>query len=173
MIAKDKMEVLEQQFQRIFTLPVTRTTFRELQSAISTALDNDNNRTNSFIDDLLFNRDNSDFPGMNDFIKHYSIPLRVAKQVHENGEVLSMLTTDVGTQGNSGQPIFSISIRRVDGGEFHFLTDTGGFLQVAEHILTRAETIVNVQAGRTALGNVRERLEKMSKSIDNLINQAS
>lgn len=166
MIAKEKMEVLEQQFQRIFTLPVTRTTYRELENAILTAFDGDTEKSNTFIDDLLQNKKVNQ-PGIAEFVKQFSIPFRVAKQVHDNGEVLSMLTTDVGIQG--GNLIYSIRIRRIDGGEFSFLTDTGGFLQVAEHILSRAESVTANPTGKAVVSSLKPRLEAMKESINRLI----
>lgn len=167
MISQDKLEVLEQQFQRIFTLPVTRTTFRELQSVVSTAFDGDNEMTNAFIDDLLQNKKINETDFIADFMKEYSIPLRVAKQVHDSGEVLSMLTTDVGMQG--GNMLYSVRIRRIDGGEFTFITDTGGFLQIAEHILARAESTTSNSAGKGIMNSMRSRLKGMQEILSRLL----
>jgi len=167
MLSQDKLEVLEQQFQRIFTLPVTRTTYRELQNVISTAFDGNNEKAISFIDSLLQNRKDSESDQIADFVKEYCIPVRVAKQVHDNGEVLSMLTTDVGMQ--QGNMIFSVRIRRIDGGEFSFLTDTGGFLQIAEHILSRVESMSTNPTGRAVIGSLKPRLEEMQDAISRLL----
>jgi len=167
MLSQDKMEVLENQFQRIFTLPVTRTTFRELQNVISTAFDGNNEKTISFIDSLLQNRKDSESDQIADFVKEYCIPVRVAKQVHDNGEVLSMLTTDVGMQ--AGNMIFSVRMRRIDGGEFSFLTDAAGFLQIAEHILSRIESVSTNQTGRAVIGSLKPRFEEMLETVSRLM----
>jgi hypothetical protein len=164
MIERNKMEVLEQQFQRIFTLPVTRTTYRELQNAILTAFDGNSERANKFLNHLVLNE--VEYPEMEDFVKHYSIPLRVSKQVQDSGEVLSMISTDVSMQNCN--MIFSAHIRRVDGGEFSFITDITGFLQIAEHILNRTESVGANPAGKAMITSLHSRLDEMKKTVERL-----
>jgi hypothetical protein len=168
MIDEEKMEQLIQQFQRIFTLPVTSLTFRELHSAISTALNGDNLAIQSFMDALLTNSFNyPDDPRMEDFFKDFSVPFKVAKQIHDNGEVLSMLSTDIGTQGES--LVFQVRSRRIDGGEFKFITDANGFLQVAEHIISRLSSTKSTLTGKGAISGLRTRLEALENQIRELV----
>jgi len=166
MISEEKMDVLNQQFQRIFTLPVTRLTFRELQMALSTALNNDAKSIQSVTEQLLSNEFTSD-SNLEEFFKEYSVPFRVAKQIQDNGEVLSMLSTDIGTQGDN--LLFQVRIRRIDGGEYTFITDAGGFLQVAEHIVQRLGSTKGTLAGRGAITNLEGRLQTLQKSIGQLL----
>lgn len=162
MISDDNMAVLEQQFQRIFTLPVTRLTFRELQSAISTALNEDTDAAQS-VSNALLTDDYPDNPRMESFFKEYAVPFKVAKQIQDNGEVLSMLSTDIGSQGDV--LLFQVRIRRIDGGEFTFVTDATGFIQVAEHIISRIATTKNSLAGKGTISTVKPRLEALEKTI--------
>jgi Family of unknown function (DUF5414) len=161
MINEEKMEVLNQQFQRIFTLPVTRLTFRELQSAIATALNEDNEAARHLIEGLLSNQPNHS--SMEPFFKNYSVPFRVAKQIQDNGEVLSMLTTDVGSQGEN--LAFQVRMRRIDGGEFTFITDASSFLQIAEHIISRLASTASTPAGKGTISHLQPRLEALGKAI--------
>lgn len=158
------MEVLNQQFQRIFTLPVTRLTFRELQSAIANALNNDNEAIIKLTESLL---SNSNIPNLEPFFEKYSIPFRVAKQIQDSGEVLSMLTTDIGTQGEN--LLFQNRMRRIDGSEFNFITDSAGFLQVAEHIISRFSATTSNPSGKSAINSLRNRLETLKEDIQRLL----
>lgn len=166
MIDETKMEVLNHQFQRIFTLPVTRLTFRELQSAIATALNDDNEAIKNLIDSLLTDT-YPDIPNMESFFEKYSIPFRVAKQIQDNGEVLSMLTTDIGVQGEN--LLFQNRMRRIDGGEFTFITDSAGYLQVAEHIVSRLASTSSSLAGKGAISSLKGRLETMKDEIQKML----
>lgn len=166
MINAEKMDVLNQQFQRIFTLPVTRLTFRELQMALSTALNNDP-KTIQTVTEALLSNEFPDEPKLEGFFKEFSVPFRVAKQIQDNGEVLSMLSTDVGTQGEN--LLFQVRIRRIDGGEYTFITDAGGFLQVAEHIVQRLGSTTGTLAGKGTMSGLEGRLEALQKSIGQLI----
>lgn len=165
MINEEKMEVLNQQFQRIFTLPVTRLTFRELQTAIATALNEDHEAAKTLIESLL--TDQPRHASMETFFKKYSVPFKVAKQIQDNGEVLSMLTTDIGSQGDN--LLFQARMRRIDGGEFTFVTDSLGFLQVAEHIISRMANITSTPSGKAMISHLKPRLEALEKSIKDLI----
>lgn len=165
MIDDEKMEVLNQQFQRIFTLPVTRLTFRELHNAISTALSDDQEATQSIVEALLTNNF-PDEPKMEEFCRNYAIPFRVAKQIQDNGEVLSMLSTDIGSQGEN--LLFQVQIRKINGGEYTFITDAPGFLQVAEHIVSRLASTTSTLAGRGIISSLQPRLAALKKDIGKL-----
>lgn len=165
MLNEEKMEALNHQFQRIFTLPVTRLTFRELQSTISTAFDGDAAEVQSLIESLLRNNV-PHHTNLEPFFQKYAIPFRVAKQIHDNGEVLSMLTTDIGAQGEN--LLFQVSIRRMDGGEFKFIADASGFLQIAEHIMDRLASTSSTLIGKGAINALQPRLESLEKTVKKL-----
>jgi hypothetical protein len=165
MLNEEKMEVLNQQFQRIFTLPVTRLTFRELQSTISTAFDGNAAEMQSLIESLLMNNFPDD-SNLEPFFQKYAVPFRVAKQIQDRGEVLSMLTTDVGTQGEN--LLFQVSIRRMDGGEFKFMSDAGGFLQIAEHIIDRLASTSSTLVGKGAINGLQPRLKSLEETVKKL-----
>jgi hypothetical protein len=166
MINKENMEILNGQFQRIFTLPVTRLTFRELQNTIATALNDDPEGTHSLTEALLTNNLPDD-PILKSFFKEYCIPFRVAKQIQDHGEALSMLSTDIGTQGENF--IFQVSIRKMDGGEFRFIADANTFLQIAEHIISRLSSTASTLAGKGVISELKPRLASLEKDINQLI----
>lgn len=165
MINEEKMEELNKQFQRIFTLPVTKLTYRELLNTVSTALNEDSEATQSLAEGLLKNNSPDD-PIMENFFKEYCIPFRVAKQIQDYGEALTMLSTDIGAQGEN--LIFHVSIRKMDGGEFTFIADAGSFLQIAEHVISRLSNTTSTLVGKAAVRGLHSRLEALETSIGNL-----
>lgn len=168
MFNKEKMDILLRQFQRIFTLPLTRSTYRELQNAVLSAYEGDPEKANQFIEALLVDGENSKVKDASEkeFIKKYCIPARVAKEVHDRGEVLSMMTSDMGVQGE--KLIFSSRIRRIDGQEFYFITDTEGMMQVMEHIFSRFRDASNTAVGKGVISGQKERLESLQEMINDL-----
>ena len=164
------MQILGEQFQRIFTLPLTRSTFRELQNAISVAAQGDQENSDRFLRALLEGKD-PDTKVMDmkvhEFIHQFSIPSRVAKEVHDRGEALSMMTSDMVMKGDS--VLFSTRIRRIDGGDFHFVTDAEGFLQVLQHYIARFRDASRTEVGQKMLENQKESLKKIRDILDTMI----
>lgn len=168
MFKKEKLGTLKAQFQRIFTLPLTRTTFREISNAVLTASEGDTQKANTFIESLILNGGDaaSKEPETKEFISQFSIPTRVAKEVHDRGNVLSMLTTDVGLRGDS--LVFSSRLRRTDGGDFHFVADTDGILQLMDHFVIRLRDGGKEEKGKESIKKAKERISTLSKHLDEL-----
>lgn len=164
MFSKEKMEILNLQFQRIFALPMSRLTYRELQNAIVTAADGDLQKVNQVIDSLF--KGGAEDLALKEFVEHYKVNFRVARQVQDSGDVLSLLTTDIGTQGEKF--LFSVRIRRIDGGEFNFITDTEGMIQTAEHIVGQFEELKKSTMGKGTLADSKGRLEHLKARLERL-----
>lgn len=170
MLQNDRLEELSLQFQRIFTLPVTRTTFRELHNAVLALTKGNAEEANAFMDKLVFperDKEKAADPLLREFFKNYAVPVRVAKEVHERGEALSMLTTDMGVRGEN--LLFSTRIRRIDGQEFHFLADPEGLLHVVEHLLARLNDANRSDIGKEILEDFKPRLEKVRDMAERLV----
>ena len=167
MLQKEKLEYLTLQFQRIFTLSVTRTSFRELHNAVLDAMEGNEQEAKDFLESLInpdkVNEKTEDLL-FRDFLKTYSVPVRVAKEVHERGEVLSMLATDMGIRGDN--LLFSTRIRRIDGKEFHFMSDPEGVLHVLEHFLARLNDAGHSDKGKEILEAYMPRLEKIKALLE-------
>ena len=171
MFSKQKTTVLGEQFQRIFTLPLTRSTFRELQNAILIAAEGDQEKANIFLAALLEKKDPDTRVmdmRLHELIQQFSVPARVAKEVHERGEAMSMMTSDMSVQGEN--VIFSTRIRRIDGSDFHFVADAAGFLQVLHHYVSRFVDATRTEVGQKIVSSQKGTLIAIRDLLDKLIN---
>src|SRR5436190_11448544 len=123
MITKEELDQLNNTLLRVFSLPMSRLTLREVQNAISTSvpgnIDIGNKIYNSFLTGNIPNEfdDEEQFA---DLVNKYSVQVRIAKEVAELGEFMNIFSCDFVTQGN--QVYFDNRMRRLDGQEYHFLS---------------------------------------------------
>lgn len=170
MIDKQKLDLLDHQFQRIFIIPVTKSSFRELQNAVMAAMEGNIEKTNNFLQALVTGDASGakiHDAGLREFIKKFSFPTRIAKEVHDRGEVLGMITSDMGIQGDN--VIFSCRLRRIDGAEFHYITEMEGLLHVVEHYVARFEAGAQTDKGRPIAAKYKQRLAKLQQMLAKLV----
>lgn len=153
MLDEKKMEELEHTLQRIFGLKVGRTTFREAQNAIL-AIVNGNKDDATELLEIFLTGDIKDsqlvkhsLNQMRTLISHYSVPLRLARDVYERGDFLQVITSDTVFQND--RPMFVNRIKRVDGKEHQFICDVQSTLHLINHFLSRLQELeTSNQKGR-------------------------
>lgn len=144
---KKEILPLQQALRRIFALPISRSTFREIQSALIRITEGNRELAQTYLD-LLTKGETKDTPSQYaEIIEEFHIRTRLALEVLEKGDFLNFLSSDI---AQAGQQVYFINrIRKVDGGEFQFLTDPDSILQVTEHF---AHRLVELKEGNKEFG---------------------
>lgn len=168
-----QIEQLNRSFKRIFSLPISRMTIRELQDAISAAMQGHQDASKSIYDSLLqgellegFNPDiRSDIQSL---IDTYSFQARLARDVAEYGEFLNSFTCDFLQQAN--QVYFINRMRRLDGQEYHFLSAPENNIRLAHMFITRLQELKKAATnGLTLDPRLLDELAKIKATIDSLL----
>lgn len=164
MLNKEQTTLIDQSLTRIFALPITRSTYREIQNAILRSLDGSREKT-QFILEMLFKGNVVDDPVLKEIVQHYSVKTRLARDVMERGDFISLLTSDI-TKANDKALLIN-RIRRVDGDEFQFLTDSDNTLNILEHFIGRLQEIKNQDPSFSK--NYKNRLKQLSDDLKTLL----
>src|ERR1700722_1224116 len=127
MIDEKKISFAKRALKRIFALPINRSTYREMHSAFQNILEGNVEQANTLLEVLLIGDANSEkaknFPKkeLQSLIEEFSTLVWTAKDVFERGDFISLVTSDMISTPN--QQVFSNRMKRIDGKEFHFITD--------------------------------------------------
>lgn len=173
MLDEKKITNIHRLLQRVFALPVTKSTFRELQNGILNLMDGNRDEANLFLETLLRAEvksglvEDGDKAALEKLIDTFSIPSWVAKDVHEKGEFINLITSDILTQNN--QVLCANRIRRIDGEEFQFLTDPDSTLQLLQHFLIRIQELAKNERTRQVIIRNRPQLETLRHKLDELL----
>jgi hypothetical protein len=168
-----KFEELDKSFKRILTMPMSKSTFRQLQNAIFATAEKNIENANDLIESLLTGNVKKDTlksvskGSLDSFFINYAVPLSVARDVAEKGEFVSLITSDI--IPHPSLAILSSRIRLVDGEEFQFLTDPESTMQFARHFLTRLQEFSQIESGKNVLTHHKEELKNIRNTLDEMI----
>lgn len=178
MIDPKKAQQLDFAFQRILTLPVSRSSFRQIQNAILFCLDGDREAASQLLDAFLGveleneqAKKKSKEPAMQKLIERYALPIGVAREVSERGDFLSLMTSDV--INHPEMPLFGNRIRRIDGQEFDFITNAESAIQLLHHFSSRLQEMDRLEKPREVLKGLKNELISLKSRVDQLIQNAS
>ncbi len=174
MITEQQVEQLNRSFKRIFALPISRMTLRELQNALSTTLPKPEEHQGLYAS--LLNgelqdhfKKNGDISELMDLINTYSTPTRMAREVAEMGEFMNSFSCDFLQQGNN---VFFVNrMRRIDGQEYQFLSAPEINIRLGRMFINRLRDLKKA-VGAKALQmdpSVTEELKQLKKDIDDLL----
>ncbi len=162
---------IEAVLKRIFCQKVTRSTIREVQNGFMACTKNDQELSRDLLETILSGQLQGGFSShpLADHIKkimsEFTIPLRVAKEVFERGEFVSMVTSDI--LKNEGDIAFLNRIRRVDGEEFSFISDPVSTLHLLHHFTARVQELEQnkdlLQAMKGDLVSLKDKLEALTR----------
>lgn len=174
MINSEQLKLVKNSLKRIFSLPITRSTFKEVQSTIFNAVDRDQDNANSLLESLMTGemKQNGETPPesrqtMESLIDEFCIPTRLSRDILEKGEFINFMSSDLLRQGNTA--LFTNYVRRVDGEQFQFFAEPEGFIRLLEHFTGRLEEIQRIDKSKKFLKGHAEELEKLKERIDQLI----
>ncbi|MBA2729064.1 MAG: DUF5414 family protein [Parachlamydiaceae bacterium] len=170
MIDAKKIKQMDLAFQRILILPMTRSTFRQMQNVIFQSVDGNREEANTILEALITNANKKgqtpDTP-LQDFFDRYTIPVGVAREVAERGEFVSLVTSDI--ISHPQMPIFGNRIRRVDGKEFDFISDAESCVQLLQHFSIRLQEMDKAEKSRNVLKGLKSELTTLKNRIEELI----
>lgn len=170
MIDAKKLKQMDLAFQRILILPVTRSTFRQMQNVIFQTVEGSREEAGTLLEALLTNQKKAgqtpDTP-LQEFLDRYSVPVSVAREVAERGEFVSLVTSDI--INHPQMPIFGNRIRRVDGKEFDFISDAESCLQLMQHFSTRLQEMDKAEKTKNVLKGLKSELQTLKKRVEELI----
>lgn len=164
--------LFEGNMRRIFAMKINRSTFRELHHVILTCVNQDKNKAEFLFESLLTGQIKQTLSNekqrhiLEDIIKNFTIPARLAKEIHEKGEFVNVISADV----LSFQEEYVILNRfcRIDGEELTFLSDPASTLNIIQHLIGRLYEIKGTPKGKEALAKhkgaltvLRERLKQL------------
>ena len=169
MIEEVQFNQIRKELSRIFALPITRSTMREVQNALAVICPQDSN----LLFQTLISGENDKPTELStnenklmEIIDDFSVSVKVAKDVYERGEFINLVSSDIIAQPN--RVAFLNRIRRVDGEEIHFFTDTRGTINLLNHLLERLQELKKNDIGRESLKNSKEALSTVKQRIDQL-----
>jgi len=141
MFDETTMDLISRGLQRVFSMKITRSTFREVQNVIFTATKEQNGGADTFLKALLTGEDKDKLATgaalekLNRILDQYTIPISLSKEVLERGEFLNLLTSELVKNGDN--TFFVNRVRRIDGEEFQFITDPSSTLHILQHFINR------------------------------------
>lgn len=172
MIDAKKIQQLDVAFQRILTLPVSKSTFRQMQNAVLFCFDGDRELASKVIEAILTGKQ-KDSPADSELqmlIERFALPMNVAREVAERGDFLSIVTSDI--INHPEMPIFGNTIRCVDGREFNFITNAETAIQLLHHFSARLFEMDKLEKSRDVLKGFKKELVSLKARIDQLIQAA-
>lgn len=174
MVVNEKeLSQLTKNLQRIFSMNIMRSTFREVQNAILSATEGNKETANTLFETLLLGevKDGVIAPKSKDSLKliidKYSIPIRLSKEVYERGDFVNIITSDLLTQAN--RVVFLNRIRRVDGEEFQFITDPESTFNLLQHFLARVQDLNKSEDSKKIIASHKKDLQELKSKIEQLI----
>lgn len=93
MLEEDEVNQLKLLLTRIFAMPITKSTFKEIQSGIYKVANENVDRANKVLETFLSGSTAKEIENLNpvfqELFDKYSIPIRLSKDILERGDFLS------------------------------------------------------------------------------------
>lgn len=170
MIDDVQIKQIRRELSRIFALPITRSTLREVQNTLIVISPQDSNTLfQAFLTGELENahKVTKHKDKLLEVIDDFSVSVRVARDVYERGEFINLASSDIIAQSN--RVAFLNRIRRVDGEEMHFFTDTRGTVNLLNHLLERLHELQKNEIGKESLKSSKEELKNAREQLSKLL----
>lgn len=164
--------LFEGNMKRIFAMKITKSTFRELQNVILTCANQNKELANFFFETLLTGQIKAEVPNekhreiLEEIIKNFTIPARLAKEVFERGDFVNIITSDLVSQQE--QHAFVNRLRRIDGEEFIFMSDTQNTLHLVQHFIGRLFELEKAPKAKEELEKYKKELSILSERLKQL-----
>ncbi len=173
MLQKHQVERFRFHLQRLFSLKIGRTTFREMQNAVMGTVEGDRDLATKLFEALLRGEvpdelgDKEGLPLLRVLVDTYCVPARLARDVYERGEFLQVITSDLVRQDH---PLFVNRIRRIDGEELQFVTDVESTVHLLQHFVGRLVDMESDSDLKSIEGSIKE-LEGVKHSLQQLLSK--
>ncbi|ANH78603.1 CT584/Cpn0803 family type III secretion system protein [Candidatus Chlamydia sanziniae] len=163
--------LLEGNLKRIFATPIGYTTFREFQNVVFNCANSQQDIANFFFEMLINGKLTHEVEAQqkqaaHSLIAQFMMPIRVAKDIHERGEFINFITSDMLTQQE--RCIFLNRLSRVDGQEFLLMTDVQNTCHLIRHLLARLLEAQKNPVGEKNLQEIQEEITSLHNHFDEL-----
>lgn len=180
MIQEKQLKQIAPILQHIFCLKVGRITFREVENAFFQALQGDVTDTHALVNMFLTGQVQQDMvdadalPLLRNMLSAFAAPIRVAHDIHEQGDFLFTATAETVVPSASNQKaLFLHRIRRVDGKEYDFLCDLPRTMHMMRHFFMRFEEVLEHEEGKESLQPLVQDLQVMQERLAKLLTKIS
>lgn len=173
-VTHDQVIQLGQLFRRIFVLPISKLTIRELQNAIAQALTEETEEIKKELFDsflagelkksLANKKNNAELISL---IKEFDFHFKMAREVAELGEFMNSFSCDFAQQGK--QIYFVNRMRRIDGEEYYFLSAPETNVRLAHMFITRLNDLKKAMNNTPLDPRFIAELNLLKKDIDSLL----
>lgn len=179
MIKEKHLKQIAPILQHIFCLRVGRITFREVENAIFQSLEGDTASSHALMRMFLTGQVQAELVEqeahalLRNILSAFSVPIRVAHDVHEQGDFLFTATAELMMPASEEQPpVFLHRVRRVDGQEFNFFCDVPRNVHMMRHFLLRFEELLEHEQAALIQPFMQD-LEAMHKRLGEVIQTIS
>lgn len=175
MLQKRHVDRFRFHLQRLFSLKVGRTTFREMQNAILNTVEGNRDEAAKLFEALLRGEIGDDLADkeaigpLKSLIDTYCVPARLSRDVYERGDFLQVITSDLVRQD---KPLFVNRIRRIDGDEIQFITDIESTVHLLQHFVGRLVDMEGDPGDAKALEGSAKELEMVQNGLKQLLSKA-
>lgn len=169
-----KISQMQNMFKRVFSFSITRSTYREVQNALMAFADRNEETLKALMESFFSGVVNPALASkckgdlFQKLVDEYGLQVRLSREVHDRGEFVSFLTSDVLSQGTN-KVLFSNTVRRVDNEEFRFISDVESTLQVVNHFVSRLQEAKKMESGQGSLNSVKDEIFEIKSKIEELI----
>lgn len=172
-VLDDRMVLLfEGNLRRIFAMKITRSTFREIQNVILNCVNQNKELGNFLFETLLTGQLKGEITNekhreiIEEVIKNFTIPARLAKEVLERGEFINIITSDLVNQED--QYAFVNRLRRIDGEEFLFMSDPQNTVHLVNHFVGRLSELDKNPKAKEELSKYKKELSMLGERLKQL-----
>lgn len=175
MLQKRHVDRFRFHLQRLFSLKIGRTTFREMQNAILNTVEGNRDEAAKLFEALLRGELGDDLADseskgpLKSLIDTYCVPARLSRDVYERGDFLQVITSDLIRQD---KPMFVNRIRRIDGDEIQFITDVESTVHLLQHFVGRLVDMEGEEADSKVLEGSLKELEQVKQGLQKLLHKA-
>lgn len=168
MLEEQEARHLEQAFNRIFSFPITKLTFKEIQRSVFTVTKENRDKANQVLEAFLTgnSKQEDQDQAFKELADQFSAKVRLARDVLEKGEFISFLSSDL---INPTHPLFINQVRRIDGEEFQFLTEPEGIIHLLKHFIGRVEELQRIDKTKAFMKHQSNELKSIRDRLDQLI----
>ena len=161
--------LLEGNLKRIFATPIGYTTFREFQNVVFNCSQGQQELANFLFEMLINGKLLQELPAgqkqsAQSLIVQFMMLIRVAKDIHERGEFINFITSDMLAQ----QERCVFLNRLVDGQEFLLMTDVQNTCHLIRHLLSRLLEAQKNPIGEKNLQEIQEDLVSLRAHFEEL-----
>ena len=163
--------LLEGNLKRIFATPIGYTTFREFQNVVFNCSQGQQELANFLFEMLINGKLLQELPAgqkqsAQSLIVQFMMLIRVAKDIHERGEFINFITSDMLAQQE--RCVFLNRLARVEGQEFLLMTDVQNTCHLIRHLLSRLLEAQKNPIGEKNLQEIQEDLVSLRAHFEEL-----